>query len=227
MENFFAPPTSDGTGVTGRDEILPFSEEQNAEVFVAGGEGGGPTEGGVVFDESGGDRACIGFDGTGEMPFEEAVARRLVETLVGQPRERKEGERGGGEEPLPPTATQGKGDDGDQGDEGEHHAAVGKVAAGGEGTADDPTVTAIDRRFGGEERAEGQEDEGGAGEFGPDEDCVEEEKAGEDEGGGGGMGAVFGEAEPAEKDPERGNPEELKPDAGGGAGFVVADVERL
>ena len=106
MENFFAPPTSDGTGVTGGQEILPFSEEQNAEVFVAGGEGGGPTEGGVVFDESGGDGACVGFDGTGEMPFEEAVARRLVETLVGQPRERKEGERGGGEEPWPPTATQ-------------------------------------------------------------------------------------------------------------------------
>ena len=104
---------------------------------------------------------------------------------------------------------------------------MGEVAAGGEGTAGEPTMAGIDGRFRGEERAEGEEDEGGASEFRPNEDRVEEEKAGEDEGGGGGMGLMFGEAEPAEKDPERGNPEELKPDAGGGAGFIVADVERL
>ena len=104
---------------------------------------------------------------------------------------------------------------------------MGEVAAGGEGTADNPTVAAIDRRFRGEEGTEGEEDEGGAGEFRPNEGRVEKKEASKDEGGGGGVGLVFGEAEPAEKDPERGNPEELKPDAGGGAGFVVADVERL
>ena len=87
MENFFAPPTSDGTGVTGRDEIVPFSEEQNAEVFLAGSEGGGPTEGGVIFDEGGGEGPCVDFDGAGEMPFNEAVTGWFVETLVGQPRE--------------------------------------------------------------------------------------------------------------------------------------------
>ena len=87
MENFFAPPTSDGTGVAGGQEMVPFSEEQNAEVFVAGGERGGPAEGRIVFDESGGDGTCVGFDGTGEMPFKEAVTGWFVETLVGQPRE--------------------------------------------------------------------------------------------------------------------------------------------
>ena len=87
MENFFAPPSGDSAGVAGGEEILPFSEEQNAEVFVAGSEGGGPAEGGVVFDESGGERACVDFDGAGEMPFREAVAGWFVETLVGQPRE--------------------------------------------------------------------------------------------------------------------------------------------
>ena len=59
MKNFFAAPSGDSAGVAGGEEILPFSEEQNAEVFLAGSEGGGP----------------------------EAVTGWFVETLVGQPRE--------------------------------------------------------------------------------------------------------------------------------------------
>jgi len=112
-----------------------------------------------------------------------------------------------------------------EGEEGEHHAAVGEGAEGGEGPAGKPAVARVEGGLGGEEGAVGEEDEGGGGEFGPDKDGVKEQEPGENEGGGGGVRVAFGEAEPAEEDPEGGNPEELKPDAGSGAGFVVTDVE--
>jgi hypothetical protein len=245
MEDFFAAAAGDGFTVAGREEMAPLAEEDDFEIGAAGGEGLSPALRFVVGDEGFEDAAGVGRDGAGEVPFDETVAGRFVEALVGEPREGEDDEDEGGGEEVPPGEREGgkpraertvhlrsfpaekreEDDERGEGEEGEHHAAVGEGAEGGEGPAGKPAVARVEGGLGREEGAEGEEDEGGAGEFRPDEDRVEEEPAGEDEGGGGGVRVAFGEAEPAEEDPEGGNPEELKPDAGGGAGFVVADVE--